>query len=1122
MQTLRFRFALLCLLASVLVAFSAGAQTRLLRFPDIHGDKVVFTYAGDLWTVSTDGGVATRLTAHPGVEMFAKFSPDGKWIAFTGQYDGDEQVYVIPAGGGIPKQLTFYPARGPLPARWGYDNQVYGWTPDGKSVVFRSLREYFDNGDSRLYTVSIDGGMPQALPMPKSGAGDFSPDMKQVVYSPLFRDFRTWKRYSGGWAQQLYIFDLQSHSAEKITTDVRCHRDPMWIGDKIYFTSDKDDTLNLYSYDPKSKETAELTHSKQWDLRWPSTDHKGRIVYELGGELNIFDIASGESKHLSIEVPTDALAMRPSRVSASGHMEWTSLSPKGERALMVARGDVFTVPIEKGATRNLTNSSNAHDRFAEWSPDGATIAFVSDMDGEDEIYRISQDGRDSKGQITKPEQLTHGFHAMLYQPSWSPDGKRIAFGDKDGKLYVLNLDDKKVTQIAQSVRGRIESYPWSEDSGYLALAMPEPSGISCVYIWSVADGQVHRVTDPLYDSAEPAWDTEGNYLYFIGTREYQPQISGIEFNFATDRDKSLLALALRRDVKNPFPPQSDEVTITKPGDDAADKSKSNDKGKADDKSADKKDEKKDDKKDEKKKSIVIDFDGLVGRVVRVPVQADNYTSLAVTKDYLVYERDGAPFYGRESSSPSALLLYSLKDRKESTLVEKMDGYDISLDGSKALVNADGGYKLYDVKPEGKSSAKSVSTDGLMVDRVPQQEWVEVFNEVYRRYRDFFYAQNMNGYDWKALRDQYRPLVDYVANRSDLNYVLGEMVGELSNSHTYITGGDFDIPKRTPVALMGARLELDRTAGRYKIVKIFAGQNDDAVYRSPLTEVGVDAKEGDYILAIDGRELTAKDNPYEFLRGNASHPVQLTLNAKPTLEGSRTTSYLPITSESDLIYLDWVTHNREYVDKVTGGKVGYIHLPDMGADGIREFIKYYYPQIRKQALIVDDRGNGGGNVSQMIIERLDQKLLGTNFDRTSSVTGTYPGNAFVGPKVCLINETSASDGDIFPHMFRQAGLGPLIGKRTWGGVVGISGRGPLLDGGEVYVPEFFAAASPDGKYQIEGRGVEPDIEVENDPADVIAGHDAQLDRAIAEIEKALAANPGTLPQRPPDPDKAPKR
>jgi tricorn protease len=1088
-------------MAAIGLSLICAAQTRLLRFPDIHGDKVVFSYAGDLWTASTAGGTAVRLTAHPGVELFAKFSPDGKWIAFTGQYDGDEQVYVIPAAGGVPKQLTFYPSHGPLPDRWGYDNQVYGWTRDSRAVVFRSMRDYFENGDSRLYTVAIDGGLPVPLPMTKSGAGDISADGKQVVYSPLFRDFRTWKRYSGGWAQQLYIFDIASHSAERITFDPRCHRDPMWIGDKIYFASDKDDTLNLYSYDPKTKETRQLTYSKKWDLRWPSTDHEGRIVYEMAGELNILDIATGKSTQLSIQVPSDQLATRPSQISAAQQIEWYDLSPKGERALMVARGDLYTLPIEKGATRNLTNTSNAHERFAAWSPDGARIAYISDADGEDEVYVISQDG------FGKPEQLTHGYQAMLYRPLWAPDGKRIAFSDKDGKLFALTLDDKKVVQIARNPGGSGPSYRWSADGGHLAFTMDEANGLTCIYIWSVTDGQVHQVTSPMHDSGSPAWDTEGNYLYYIGTREFYPLISQSEFNFAHTRGMSILAVALRKDVKNPFAPQSDEVTIGIPGED-------------EDKPNEKVQEK--DKKEKKKGYITIDFDGLEDRVTRVPLEPDNYSNLTVTKDYLVYTRLGSFYYGRESYPSTALLIYSLKDRKETTLAEKVDDFAISDDGSKALARDGQSFKLFSVKPEGKTDAKSVSTAGLLADRDPKQEWREIFNEVYRRYRDFYYAENMNGYDWKGLRDQYLPLLDYVASRSDLNYVMGEMVAELSTSHSYISGGDFDRPKRVPVALMGAQLELDPAAGRYRIKKIYQGKNDEEIYRSPLTEIGVDVKEGDYLLAIDGHDLVAADNPYQLLRGKADNPVQLKVNSKPLSEGARTTSFRPITTEVHLVYLDWVTRNRDLVSRATDGKVGYIHLPDMGENGIREFIRTYYPQIRKQALIVDDRGNGGGNISQMVIERLRRSLLGTEYARTSSFTGTYPDRAFYGPKVCLINETSASDGDIFPYMFKQAGLGPLIGKRTWGGVVGItSEHGPVLDGGEVLVPEF-ATGSVEGQYVIEGRGVEPDIEVENDAQSVIDGRDLQLERAIAEIQREMGPDPKVLPSRPPNPNHAPKR
>jgi len=1107
------RFALLFAFVTLLLAPLSWAQTKLLRFPDIHDDKIAFVYGGDLWVAPASGGLATRLTAHPGVELFPKFSPDGKWIAFTGQYDGDEQVYVIPSTGGVPRQLTFYPARGPLPPRWGYDNQVYGWTPDGKNVLFRSLRDHFELGDSQLYTVPVEGGLPKALPMPTSGAGDFSPDGTKMVYSPLFRDFRTWKRYSGGWAQQLYLFDLKTDAAEKITQGPRCNRDPMWIGGKIYFVSDRDDTLNLYSYDPATKKTEQLTHNKKWDVRWPGTDHKNQIVYELGGELQVFDIASGRSRAVSITVPTDGLAMRPSHISVANRIEDAELSPKGERALFVARGDVFTAPIEKGPTRNLTNSSNAHDKAARWSPDGSRIAFLSDMSGEEEIYVINQDG------AGKPEQLTHDGHAMRYSPDWSPDGKHIAFSDKSGDLYVLTLTDKKVVKVAHDKSGFLRDYVWSPDSNFLAFSLTTIDGFRDVYIWGLADAQLHQVTGSLFDSFRPSWDPDGNYLYFLSVREFHPQLSTIEFNFATNRGNGIFALTLRKEGKSPFPPESDEVSVSKDSEKpSADQAKGGEKPAGEKKSEAKSGEKKEEKP---KEPLRIDFEGLADRVTRVPIPADNYAAVTATPGNLLYLRTGAPFYGRDSFPESALVVYSLKDRKETVLAEKVNGYSVSSNGAKVLVRSGEEYKLYDATPAGKANPKPVSTAGLAQDRVPQQEWLEIFDEVWRRYRDFFYVKNMNGYNWEALRDQYRPLVAYVAHRSDLNYVIGEMIAELSNSHAYIAGGDIEIPKRAPVGLPGARFELDASAGRYRIAHIFHGQNEEETYRAPLTEVGVDVQEGDYILAIDGRELAAKDNPYEFLRNKSGNPVELTVNSKPSFDGARKTFYRPIGSETDLLYLAWVAHNRDYVTQKTGGRIGYIHIPDMGADGIREFIKYYYPQIRKEGLIVDVRGNGGGNVSQMIINRMRATLLGTDFARNRDGASTYPGATFVGPMVCLINETSASDGDIFPYMFRQAGLGPLIGKRTWGGVVGITGHGPLLDGGQVFVPEF-GTASADGHWVIEGHGVDPDIEVENDPRDVIAGKDAQLDRAIAEVTKALETHPHTLPSRPPDPNKTPKR
>ncbi len=1065
---------------------TASAQTKLLRFPDIHGDRVVFTYAGDLWLAPSTGGTAIRLTAHPGLELFARFSPDGQWIAFTGQYDGDEQVYVVSADGGVPRQLTYYPARGPLPPRWGYDNQVYGWTPDGSAVLVRSLRDGWDLSDSRLYTVSLDGGLPTTLPMPVSGAGDLSPDGNQVVYSPLFRDFRSWKRYEGGWAQDLWIFNLQTNEAENIIRSPRSDRDPIWLGDRIVFNSDRSGTLNLYSYDPASSETSLLTQHSDWDVRWPSADYEGNVVYELGGELQVLNVASGESRAISIRVPDDGLAMRPSHIRVSDNLEGWGLSPKGERAVFVARGDVFTAPIENGPTRNLTKSSNAHDRLATWSPDGTKIAYVSDVSGEQEIYLIDQDGSGD------PERMTNGNEGMIFALRWSPDGERLAYTDKNGKLYVVEVESKRVREIADQRNGLIGGGTWSPKGGHIAFTLQDASGFSSIYIWSVEDGQVRRITGEYFNEFSPAWGAEGDYLYYIADREYAPMIGSFEWNYVVDRESYIYALALREDVEHPFPPKSDEVTV--------------------DTDDEEEDEEEESEGEDENGYVSIDFDGLAERVARVPIGADNYGGLSVNEGNLIYVK-GTPFYyGRGAGSRPEIIVYSLEDQEATTLVEGSGGYALSADGSKMLVRESGSFNLYNASPSGKSSKKTVSTSALAVDRVPMEEWQQIFGEVWRRFRDFFYVSNMHGYDWDALRSQYEPLLEHVAHRSDLNYVLSEMVAELNVSHAYISGGDFEIPDRPRFALPGARFELDRGANRYRISQIFSGQNEEDRYRSPLTEIGVDVNVGDYVLAIDGEELTGNTNPYQVLRNKAGQPITLTVNSSSDFNGSREVTYRPIRDETSLKYLSWVEANRARVNEATDGSVGYMHIPDMGANGIREFVKWYYGQIHKGGLIVDVRGNGGGNVSAMLIQRLSREVLALGYQRLREDATTYPGTVFRGHLVALLNETSASDGDIFPAMFRQADLGPLIGKRSWGGVIGITGYGPLIDGGGVNVPQF-GWANAEGQWAIENRGVEPDITVENDPQSLIAGGDPQLERAIEEVLRRMQDDPRALPPRP---------
>jgi tricorn protease len=811
------------------------------------------------------------------------------------------------------------------------------------------------------------------------------------------------------------------------------------------------------------------------------------------------------------------------------------LSPKGERALFAARGDIFTAPIEKGPTRNLTHSSGAHDKWPSWSPDGSSIAFISDTSGEEELYIAPQDG------LKLAEQITRGGSAMRYQPEWSPDGKRIAFSDKDGKVYVVTLADRKMIEIADSPHGQIRDYTWSPRGNYLAFSFEEnPNRFSAIYVWSAGEGKLRKITDDMFNAYSPAWDPQGNYIYFLADREFQPQISQIEFNYATNRTAYIYAAALRKDVKHPFPPESDEVTITKldetpkpKGVPAGEEPKPpvkdiNKELKEPAKEPTPEGEKpappattaqgepKPDAAPKTPATMTIDFDGISGRAARVPVGADNYGGLSAKTGHLLYAVGSAFYYGRTGDRPTVLKIFSFKDRKESTIAEDIRGYTLSEDGSKVLVAQGPAYNLYEATPQGDKTRKPVSTAGLFVDRIPVEEWNQIFNEVWRRYRDWFYVPNMHGYDWVALREQYKPLLQYVAHRSDLNYVISEMISELTIQHAYIEGGDFQIPPRPRSGLPGARFELDKQSGRYRISKIFQGENEEDIYRSPLTEIGVNINVGDYVLAINGEELKGTDDVYRLLRSKADNPLSLTVNKTPSFEGARIVSYRPITDESNLIYLDWVTHNRRQVDEATGGRVGYIHVPDMGANGIREFIKWYYPQIRKEGLVVDVRANGGGNVSRMLIERLRRKVLGLNYSRTDDEANTYPDSVFVGPMVALLDGNSASDGDIFPYMFRKAGLGPLIGKRSWGGVVGITSRGPLIDGGTIFVPGS-GLTDENGNWIIEGYGVDPDIDVDNDPKSEIEGRDPQLERGIAEVMARLKT-PVKLPPKPPGPVK----
>lgn len=1075
---------LLCLL--VLVSGTVSAEgTKMLRYPDVHGDRLVFTYAGDLWLAPLDDSEpARRLTSHPGLEQYAKFSPDGSRIAFTGQYRGDDQVYVIDVDGGAPQQLTYYPSSGPLPARWGTENQVYGWTPDGERVVFRSPRH--SAKDRRLFTVSASGGLPEPLPMPRAGSGVFSPDGNSIFYSPLFRDFRTWKRYQGGWAQNLYVYDLENDSARQVTSDIRTERDPVWLESGMFFVSDRTGTLNLYRLEEDGSWQA-VTGEDTWDIKWASGDGQSRIVYEVEGLIGLYDAGAGSSRRLTVRVPDDEVRRIARRINVKSQLEDFDVSPDGSRAVVTARGDVFSVPVEHGITRNLTQRGDAHDREAAWSPDGKWIAFISDRSGEEQLYVVDQKGGDAR-------QLGNVEAARLYQPLWAPDSSAIAFYDHTGIIHVVDLDGD-MTVAYESDYGVETDYQWSPDSKWLTFSVQTQTGNHAIRLWSRERGTLIEATDGFFNEYGPRFSADGKHLFFLSEREFAPQIGQFEWNYVGNRATGIFALALNQESGNPFGPRNDEVS-------AGDKDK---------KDGDK-DKKNGDKDGDAAPTVSIDVDGLADRLIRVPVEANRIQALLPLKDKLLYLTTGAFYYGRESDRKTSLQALDFEKRESSEIAGDIQGATVSKDGTYVVVRSNGA--LQRIAIADPKEPKPISLDNLTVTRTPAVEWGVIFDQVWRRFRDYFYVRNMHEYDWEAIRDQYRPLLADVSTREDLNTLIGEMIAELNVGHAYVQGGDLQALPRSSVALLGAQFEADARSGRYRISHIYAGANAEPKYRSPVSEVGVNLNVGDYVFAIDGRALTTDLNPYALLTDRGNQPVELTVGGSADENKARTVLLDPITSEAGLAYLEWVTGNHRYVTEKTGGRIGYLHVPDMGSAGIYEFIKWFYPQLRKEGLVVDVRSNGGGNVSQMLIRRLSQRPLGFGYQAHNEWAEPYPSTSFNGSMVALISEDSASDGDIFPYFFRKAGLGPLIGKRSWGGVVGINSRGSLLDGGLVFVPEYGTAGLA-SDWVIEGEGVAPDIEVANDPA---SEQDAQLDRGIAEVLKRVEASPKTFPPPPAGQDK----
>lgn len=1079
------------------MTLQAQNESKMLRFPAIHGNQVVFSYAGDLYSVDIKGGIATRLTNDPdGFEIFARFSPDGKNIAFTGQYDGNTEVYLMPSRGGSPKRLTYTATldRDDLSDRMGPNNIVMTWK-DNENIVFRSRKQSWDDFVGQLFITNINGGLLEELPFVEGGWITYSPDKTKIAFNRVMREFRTWKYYKGGMADEVWIFDFNTEELTNVTNNLAQDIYPMWVGDKIYFCSDRDRTMNLFVYDMKTQKTTKLTDYNVYDIKYPSLGDND-IVYENGGMLYRYNLKDGKVYPIPVQVVNDGLSTRNKYIDASKYVNSLSLSPDAKRIVFGARGDVWTVPVESGITRNITKSDGVHDRDVEWSPNGEYIAYISDRTGEDELYIQKQDGKSAAIQLTTPESISSTYKS---NPMWSPDNKKIAWFDKMNRLNMIDVASKEITMIAQSNDGEISNYKWSPDSRWIAYTFSNVNEESRIFIYNIESKKAEPVTNNWFSSSNPSFDKSGKYLYFTSERDFNPSYSWTEWNHIYKDMTRIYLVTLQKDTPSPFLTENDEV---KPVSEDAEKKQSPSK-------KDKKNKKEESEKKAEPVSLKIDFDGIVDRIIPLPeIKAGSYFGLTGV--------DGGLYYisgGRDGG----LTYYSIKDKKPVKIDGGIYTYILTPDAKKMLIKKHGKYKVIDTPKReltGKDS-KSVDLSNMKKWVNLQEEWAQIYTEAWRQMRDYFYAPNMHGLDWQAMHDKYSVLIPYAGDRNDVNYLIGELIGELSIGHAYTGGGDKPSPKRIKTGLLGAQIERD-DSGYYKITNILKGESWNGTAYSPLTEVGINAKEGDFIVAIDGVSTKDMDNIYEALIDKANKAVVLSLNDKATEKGAKDVVVKPIDNENSLYYYNWVQGNIKKVNDATDGQVGYIHIPDMGPEGLNEFVKYFYPQLNKKALIIDDRGNGGGNVSPMIIERLRREVALYDMSRNSGVTFT-PSRMMNGPKVLIFNKYSASDGDLFPYQFKHYQLGKTVGTRSWGGVVGIRGSLPFIDGGMLNRPEY-APFDENGNWIIEGHGVDPDIVIDNNPYLEFKGEDTQLNKAIEIILEEMKNWPET-PAIPEYPDKS---
>jgi tricorn protease len=1057
-------------------------NTRLLSQPAVSQDQIAFIYANDLWVSRLDGTAVRRLTSDEGVESNPAFSPDGKLIAFSAQYEGNIDVYVVPVEGGVPRRLTWHPGA----------DLVQGFTPNGAAVLFTSPREVFTTRYLQLFTVSVNGEAPEEkLKIPNAARAAYSPDGTRIVYNPLYQAFVQWKNYRGGTVSTLNIIRLDDYAVEKVPQPQdRCNdTDPMWIDSTIYFRSDRNGEFNIFSFDPKSKAVKQLTNHTDFPVLAASAGG-GRIIYEQAGYLHILDPRSGKSANLTIGAAADLEETRTRYAKGFRWVRDASISPTGARVALEFRGEIVTVPAEKGDPRNISNTAGAHERHPIWSPDGTQMAYLSDATGE---YQLCIQNQDGKGEIKRFQLAGTGFYDS---PAWSPDGMKISYVDNSQTLYWIDLKSGLCKKIGSNYllgSTNIQN-SWSPDSKWIVYTRSDRVYIQAVYAYSLEQDKSSAVTDGLSEVAEPVFDASGKYIYFFGSTDAGPVKQWFDLS-ATDLRKtsSLYLVVLRKDLPSPLAKESDE-------------------------------EKGIQKEDKPREAAAappqpfsIDFDGIQYRILDVPIPGGEYANLQAGAAGQIFYLKIIPGAAPGPGGGAELHRYDLTKRKDDTLISGLTGYQISADTKKILLVQRDAMSIVGVPATDRiqpgQGRLNIEAAEVFVD--PRAEWLQIFNEAWRINRDYFYATNMHGVDWNAMRQKYAIFLPDLAVRSDLNRVIQWMCSELGVGHHRVGGGDTIYePKNVPGGLLGADFAIE--SGRYRFKKVYGGLNWNPGLRSPLTEPGIDVKEGEYLLAVNGQDLRPPTSVFRPFENTSGKIVEITVGANADGSGSRTVKVVPIASDAALRNRDWVEGNIKKVDQATGGRVAYVYVPNTSTQGYVYFKRYFYPQSDKDAIIVDERFNGGGLVADYYIDQLRKPLISYWNMRYGADLKT-PGASIQGPKVMLIDETAGSGGDMLPWMFRKLKLGTLVGKRTWGGLVGTLGFPVLMDGGSVTAPNLAIWTTEEG-WTVENVGVPPDIEVEQTPADVITGRDPQLEKAIQVIMDELKKNPVQEPKRPPYPVK----